>query len=358
MDRHTELIFLYLDGEATPAEQQELFAALSGSDALQRQFQQALHMQRVLDAEHARATAPAEVKEAVYAALGISVPSTSLVRHMLPYAGTSAAIGGIAIGIALLLSQPPSPPTRTIEPAKPIEAPIASTLPSPRDRLQALPAPQSTEHLIPAPSVDDAIAMEQTTTTDDLPPFTFERKTRPVSTAAPLALRFASTRLGMIFGPMSVVPATAAAPWIAQLSYRGSMLAGTAPNTPENFSIAAFYRFDKNHWLGIEFRRAPYTLNIAQPQSTLTTTTLSSVAIAYSFTEPEIHVFGGMPFVQPSMGLSELGPVAAISAGLHFPVTREFHVSVGFDGSAMVYSRQVATTLSLLLGINVGLPIR
>lgn len=358
MDKLTELIFLYLDGEATPAEQQELFAALSESDELQRQFHQALQMQRALDTERARAAAPAEVKEAVYAALGISVPNKSLVRRLLPYASTSATIAGIAIGIALLFPHRPNQPARTIEPAKPIETRVALTRPSLPARSDAMPTRQSIESFVHAPRTDAAAAMEQSAEADDLPPFTFERKPHPVSAAEPLAFRFASTRMGMVFGPMLTARSTEAAPWIAQLSYRSSMLAGTAPSSLENFSLVAFYRFDDNNRLGIEFRRAPYTLNIAQPQSTLTTATLSSVAIAYSFTEPDLRILGGVPFVQPSVGLSRLGPVVAISAGLHFPVTREFNLSVGFDGSALVYSSQVASTLSVLLGINVGLPIR
>jgi len=358
MDRLTELIFLYLDGEATPAQQQELFAALSESDELQRQFHQAIQMQRAFDVERARAAAPADVKEAVYAALGISVPTTSLLRRLLPYAGTSAALGGIAIGIALLLSQPSDQPAQTIEQAKPIEARVALNPPSLHARSQALPSRHSADDFTSPRTMDATTAQEQTTEADDLPPFTFERRAHLISAAEPLAVRLTSGRMGMIFGPMSAARNRETAPWIAQVTYRGSTLAGTAPSSLQNFSIAAFYRFDENNRLGIEFRRAPYTLNIAQPQSTLTTATLSSLAIAYSFTESDIRIFGGMPFVQPSVGLSGLGPVAAVSAGLHFPVAREFNVSIGFDGSALVYSGQIASTLSVLLGFNVGIPIR
>lgn len=80
-------------------------------------------MQRALDTERARAAAPAEVKEAVYAALGISVPNKSLVRRLLPYASTSATIAGIAIGIALLFPASPQSsqhgPSNQPSPSKP-----------------------------------------------------------------------------------------------------------------------------------------------------------------------------------------------------------------------------------------------
>lgn len=170
-----------------------------------------------------------------------------------------------------------------------------------------MPTRQSIESFVHAPRTDAAAAMEQSAEADDLPPFTFERKPHPVSAAEPLAFRFASTRMGMVFGPMLTARSTEAAPWIAQLSYRSSMLAGTAPSSLENFSLVAFYRFDDNNRLGIEFRRAPYTLNIAQPQSTLTTATLSSVAIAYSFTEPDLRFLGRCAICATERGTQQAG---------------------------------------------------
>jgi hypothetical protein len=154
-------------------------------------------------------------------------------------------------------------------------------------------------------------------------------------------------------------PSSPEAPLSAVVSYRGSLLASSgAAATAQNFSIAAFYRFDENNRLGIEFRRAPYTLNIAQPRTTLTTVTLSSLAVAYMFSEPDVRILGGIPIVQPAIGITELGPLATLSAGVSFPVTNDFRFNVGLDGSALVYSSQVASSLSVTIGFSAGLPIR
>jgi len=359
MDRLTELIFLYLDGEASPDEQQELFTALSENDELQQRFHQALQMQRAFDAERARAVAPPEVKDAVYAALGIVIPSTSWMRRLIPTASISAAIGGIAIAIALLVPSRTIEPPSTIKEAAPLN--VQSTLPSLATKVRpALIAAQQTPMGTPSNfTVDnEGGTTDEIPQSEDVPTFTFTRKTHPLFEAEPFHRRIPTSRVGMIYGPMVTAPIAESAVWSAQVAYRGSLLANSAPSSLQNFSVVAFYRLDENNRLGIEFRRAPYTLNIAQPNATITSASLSSIALAYSFHEPSIRIVGGMPFVQPSIGLTELGPVAAITAGLHFPVTRAFNLSVGFDGSALVYSNQVASALNLMVGINVGLPIR
>ncbi len=359
MDRLTELIFLYLDGEASPEEQQELFTALSENDELQQRFHQALQMQRAFDAERLRAAAPPEVKDAVYAALGLAIPSTSWVRRLLPTASISASIGGIAIAIALLIPSQTIEPPSTIKQATPLN--VQSTLPSRATKVR--PATIAAQQILMNTSStltgdNEGEATDEILLSEDVPTFTFARKTHPLFGAEPFHRRIATSRVGMINGTMVTAPIAETAVWSAQIAYRGSLLANSGPSSLQNFSVVAFYQLDENNRIGIEFRRAPYTLNIAQPYATITSASLSSIALAYSFLEPSIRIVGGMPFVQPSIGFTELGPVAAITAGLHFPVTRAFNLSVGFDGSALVYSNHVASALNLMVGINVGLPIR
>jgi hypothetical protein len=359
MSRYSELIFLYLDGEATPEEQRELFEALGRDEELQHEFQQALQLHRAIDAERLTTKAPDEVKQAVYAAIGL-VPTEPLWRRVVPY--STAAVAAVAVGVYLWLSSAsapkPSPETVAATDRRPIAASVVATPPHNPERSERLAVTAAT------PATEPALTNEAATTHESLPPtfdadeFIVERFGPRVSTASPL-VRSATWRLGMVSVPIARAVASELPLLSAQFSYRGSLLAASGPAaSPQNFSAVVLYRFDENHRLGVEFRRAPYTLNIAQPTGTLTTTLLSSVAVAYSFREPDVRILGGMPFVQPTVGISQLGPVATLAAGLSFPISNGFQLDVGLDGSALLYSGQVASNLGVLLGVNVGLPIR
>lgn len=355
MNRYAELIVLYLDGQATPDEQQELFEALSRDPELQRQFQQTLQISRAIEAERLTTAAPPEVKDAVFAAVGI-VPTESLLRRALPFVGMFGSIAAIAIGLALWNSEPapPAPPRASVSsPAAP--SVTAASVHYSRTPTQAAPVMHSHAQR-PEPRSDEIPTTPAAVDDDDS---FFAYRTTAVTTASPV-LRTAHSRIGMISAPtVWSAPSSPEAPLSAVVSYRGSLLASSgAAATAQNFSIAAFYRFDQNNRLGIEFRRAPYTLNIAQPRTTLTTVTLSSLAVAYMFSEPDVRILGGIPFVQPAIGITELGPLATLSAGVSFPVTNDFRFNVGLDGSALVYSSQVASSLSVTIGFSAGLPIR
>lgn len=361
MSRYSELIFLYLDGEATPEEQQELFEALSQDPALQREFHQALDLYRAIEAERLTTAAPSEVKQAVYAAIGLT-PATPLARRLLPYWGIVGGIALMSIGLFLWRGhQTPSPMAATVTAAAPIEVRVPASVTA-RPRPELLPAVQP---IAASASVDQqdqtssaASAPASTLAFDDGSHFVLDRSTTPIGPASPL-LRQARWRVGMVNLPKQWSNTTHEAALAAYVSYRGSLLATSGPAaSPQNFSIAALYRFDEHHRLGIEFRRAPYTLNLAQPSGTLSTVMLSSLAVAYMFSEPDVRVLGGIPFVQPGVGVTELGPLATLSAGLSFPVSTDFRFNVGLDGSALVYSSQVSSSLSVALGISLGLPIR
>ncbi|MCX7929610.1 MAG: hypothetical protein N2663_02680 [Chlorobi bacterium] len=360
MSKQSELIFLYLDGEATPDEQQELFEALSRSEDLQREFQQALQLYRAMDSERlATTSAPEEVKGAVFAAIGLT-PVPSVARRAIPFASACIAALGIGVYIWLSATRAPLQPLSRITSATPIDVTAPAAMVAQHRPPVAVPvATPSGTSVTPSTSAASPIepAYEQPPTLNE-DEFVFERPTTPVIAALPL-VRTAAWHIGMVSVPITHITRSQQPPFSAQFSYRGSLLATSGPaSSPQNFSIAALYSFDDNHRVGLEFRRAPYTLNIAGPRSTLTTAILSSVAVAYSFRQPDVRILGSMPFVQPTVGLSQLGPVVTMSAGLSFPISNSLQLDVGFDGSALVYSGQVASNLGVLLGINVGLPIR
>ncbi len=358
MNRHSELIFLYLDGQTTPSQQQELFEAMSQNPDLQREFHQALELYRAIEAERLTTVAPPEIKQAVYAAVGLT-PAPSLVRRLIPYVSLVGGIATIAIGLTLWRGTDSPPAAPVVTPARPVEVRSLAAAPSHR--------------LLPVPTIPAAADLQQPTSSistgveqsPEAPPivfgrdeeFTLDRYT-PITAASPMQ-RNARWRIGMVHLPVFSTSTGNSALLTTHLSYRGSLLAASGPAaTPQNFSITALYRLDENNRIGLEFRRAPYTLNIAQPSGTLTTVTASSLALTYSFTEPEVRILGGMPFVQPSIGYTQYGPLASFTAGLSFPITNDLRFTAGLDASALLHSAQVASTLSVAIGVNVGLPIR
>ncbi|MCS7000709.1 MAG: hypothetical protein RML15_08785 [Bacteroidota bacterium] len=366
MNNYSELIYLYLDGEATPEEQQALFAALSQDEQLQQEFFEAVQLYRAIEVERVVTTAPPEIKAAVFSAVGISPvsPISSLLRRVAQIASATAAVVAGTVGMYVWLNQKetaPLPAPPSLHPAPSYLAEPTTSSPSiqqlrKNDVARSLAVPGGT--VLPSSQEESP----SSTWMEEKPPlndeeFTLER--HPLLSSASPLVRLVSGRIGMVHVPIHSATAIDAPRISTQFAYRGSLLAASGPAaSPQNFSITALYRFDENHRIGLEFRRAPYTLNIAQPSGTFSTVLLSSVAVAYSFTEPDVRILGGMPFVQPTVGISSMGPLATLSAGLTFPVTSAFSFSAGLDGSALVYSSQVASTLSVTLGVNIGLPLR
>lgn len=358
MSRYSELIYLYLDGEATPEEQQELFEALSRDEELQREFRQAIELYRAIDYERAATTVPAEIKDAVYAAIGIT-PTLSPVRQWLQRVGAVAGLGGMAVAVYLWLSTPASSPVKQPPRASAV-APAAVTtvqpqLPSPPAVAPPRPVQPPTLQPLEAPT---ATPEAESTLSDDEPVQFSRQRTVPIGAVDPFQ-RSMGFRPSMVVVPIAHRASSELAPFNVQATYRGSLLTASGANaTLQNFSVVGLYRFDEHHHLGIELRRAPYTINIAQPSRALSTVVLTSVGAVYMFTEPKVRLLGGMPYFQTALGLTQLGPLASLGAGMSFPISNGFHLNVGFDGSALLYSSQVTANLGVAVGFTAALPIR
>ena len=70
----SELVYLFVDGEATGAERTEMYAALANDNDLQAEFEDALRLKQTVDEEIALTTPPFETTKELFLKAGFSLP--------------------------------------------------------------------------------------------------------------------------------------------------------------------------------------------------------------------------------------------------------------------------------------------
>ncbi|HET9136645.1 MAG TPA: hypothetical protein VFO76_08405 [Candidatus Kapabacteria bacterium] len=71
---HSDLIYLFVDGEATPAERSKLYEALANNPELQSEFEDAMRMKEAVEREVTTAIPPPSLTEALFLRAGVAVP--------------------------------------------------------------------------------------------------------------------------------------------------------------------------------------------------------------------------------------------------------------------------------------------
>ncbi len=83
---HSDLIYLFVDGEATPAERTKLYEALSNNPELQTEFEDAMRLKAAVEKEVQNAVPPIALTEELFLRAGIAIPlaATSAVAPAIP----------------------------------------------------------------------------------------------------------------------------------------------------------------------------------------------------------------------------------------------------------------------------------
>jgi hypothetical protein len=71
---HSDLIYLFVDGEASPAERSKLYEALANNPELQAEFEDAMRMKEAVEREVIAAVPPPSLTEALFLRAGVAVP--------------------------------------------------------------------------------------------------------------------------------------------------------------------------------------------------------------------------------------------------------------------------------------------
>ncbi len=83
---HSNLIYLFVDGEATPAERTKLYEALSNNPELQTEFEDAMRLKAAVEKEVQNAVPPIALTEELFLRAGIAIPlaATTAVAPAIP----------------------------------------------------------------------------------------------------------------------------------------------------------------------------------------------------------------------------------------------------------------------------------
>lgn len=83
---HSDLIYLFVDGEASPAERTKLYEALSNNPALQAEFEDAMRLKAAVEKEVQNAVPPIALTEELFLRAGVAIPlaATSAVAPAIP----------------------------------------------------------------------------------------------------------------------------------------------------------------------------------------------------------------------------------------------------------------------------------
>lgn len=105
----SDLIHIYLDGEATSLQQSMLFGRLAGSSELQAEFTEALQIRDAIEHERIHTVVPASVTQSLFEKAGFTMPGPEVIatagRAAGPFRGFLGRLGVpvlSAIGSALL----------------------------------------------------------------------------------------------------------------------------------------------------------------------------------------------------------------------------------------------------------------
>lgn len=96
---HSDLIYLFVDGEASPAERSKLYDALANNPELQAEFEDAMRMKEAVEREVQTAIPPPSLTESLFLRAGVAVPvaATSAVAPAIPAITNLANSGWFAL---------------------------------------------------------------------------------------------------------------------------------------------------------------------------------------------------------------------------------------------------------------------
>ncbi len=393
----SELVYLFLDGEADASERTALLAQLANDSALQREFQDALRMRLAVQAVAQRTGPPVVLTEQVFAAAGIVAAGAAAAS--VAHAASGAVSGGLLKGIVMIVSSavvgslitasvmrrpdtapvPPSAkqsvvaePSVSPVPASPTTAVSGGTesaLPpaASRVRLSVMRLPASVEMrtdtssrpTVPPP---DDVMNWPTASTPSIGMIPVVYDTRPGSpiVAAPIielrdAIRVPDTPEDEV-GTVS-------------MAVRGIASVRLFPDRPGSTSslgllgnavLGALYRVTQHQSLGVEAGQENFPLYVQAADGTFTKQeTLFWAGGVYRLTAEGIAAVRGVrPFAQILLGGTSSGPIGKSILGFEWQFDARTSMTVGAEGTLLIHQYQSVWSGAQKLGLTYGLAVR
>lgn len=410
----SELIYLYLDGEADAAQYTVLFAALAHDPELQTEFQDALQMRLSLATEVRQTLPPPSLKEALLqkattisqsaaqAAAGATVaPATSATAGSMFAAVQSvlipllSAVAGTMIVANTVFTPTHSPvePTGSVVTSVQQEPPVAHSLAP--DSSAALDQSGVVEHNVSASllrtsepvSVQrtmrpesapsrNGIVQNDTSVEEKLPDaeLAMQEEYPPVLLVVPLAARYGTTTeadyqmptISLVQEPLLFAQADNTHHWTVYS--RGivgvRLFPWRSPKSTGDFAsdlaVGVLYSFNEEFAAGIEAGQETLPLYVVANGGILDQRLTIQWAGATGHYAPENFTLPGniQPFITGIVGATGFGPIAKSILGVRWQPDTHIGLALGIEGTTLFYRYQQQWQSTQKIGVTYGVDVQ
>ncbi len=396
----SDLIYLYLDGEAGSLEHSMLFGALARNSDLQAEFTEALRIRSAVEQERALALPPAHLTDALFRKAGFATAAAETAaaagpgafgRFLARFGAPMLSAAASALLTALLLTgiyqsrlervAGEMRQIRTVQRAPLAENPgRSSALPhSPRtgagsgEAERAIPERlhDGTPHAVRgagsgSTAASPAFAAGRDQFPRQAPPQASGRTEAPEGTlpaATPSLMKtlpaagtaIPTESIAAAAGPLGEAtpfpPADRDEPdYRFAFQIRGITGLGLYPERPpvqgtqpwfNNMSVGALYRISRHHAIGVEAGQEIFPLYRSNGASSWLEPRLAWAGGVYRFEPEGMESLGDLrPFLQTTLGGTPSGPIAKGIAGIAYTPGSRVDLSIGFEGTALLYQLQ------------------
>jgi hypothetical protein len=366
---YSDLIYIFLDGEATENERTLLFSALATDNALQIEFQDAFRMHTSVQKEIETTTPPPILTNELFAKAGFAQISQEqpkkkaawllmllllLKNWAIPI--VSAVGGAILATIVLQWNNNVLPTYQSTVPTNQVsiaaQSPNNTSLITTQKRNTAIPI-SSSYHITPEMqpeehSLGDGNYTKNISPTANLP-FTLTMPQQPMmnNILSPPAFNFSS-----VVSELSDIS--------VQISgHNGLGQHGDSPSSSlNNMSVSVCSYLALNHLLGAQIGQESFPIYSATGDFEKNASVFW-VGALYRYEMDAISELGNIqPFIQAVAAGTRSGPLGKATAGILWQPDSRVVLSLGLEGTALVYQYQSASYGTQKLGLNYGVSVK
>ena len=358
----SELIHLFVDGEATAAQQSLLFSLLAAEADLQEKFRAAVLMHQTLEQVRASAVPPEHYTSELFARAGFAGTAgkrvvffsalSSAARKAAPL--VFSAVVGAAIAFLLLFDRQTGP----------VVLPAHSSIGSERSVPSAVALPEPVRRQTGSAGIAQQPRRRSLPNTEKRSLISNGISSAPNSesvnisgqgdflaiTTAPVAGQQAkvhrTTALRALVADIpDIRPATATSHitlYLKNIQALGWYPAREIPasDITENISIGALYHFSQEHAAGVEIGREFLPIYYFSDSTQRLERTVIWAGGIYHYQPEALAIAGALaPFARLGLGGTAAGPMARAVLGVRLQTDRLFSAALGVEGSSLLYRR-------------------
>ncbi len=381
---YSELIYLYIDGEASEAERTLLFSALATDAALQAEFNDAFRMNSAVQKEIETTLPPPELTSQVFEKAGLVTtdePSRkkagwlALLLLLLNSRGIPllTAIGGALIMYGVMRWNSGAEPSATIatNDASPQSISATQKFNDTTSATPSIPNVSSTSQRIIPTSSSRSISSDRTALPSERQSIQEDTKEyvsvitpahRTISALPSYRSPFGQDDWRSLTAPQNILslPADDFADLVMQVSgHSGLQNRGdVSPATLNNMSISIASHLAPNHLLGGQLGQESFPI-FSSDGTFERNVNVMWIGALYRYEMDGIQALGGIqPFAQVVAAGTRSGPLGKGTLGVMWQPESRIILSFGLEATALVYQFQSASYGTQKLGMNYGISVK